>query len=184
MTTKVVGIGILIGILSGCGSSPSRKQADTLPASVPEQAAPVYAYVKALLSDDIESFKKAHTKRALTAYEQAGGIEEVLPKIKTEFAAKFHGVTVGDFTFTAHKEKYAVPGGPVELDGEYFMVKFNVEKIGGGGVFVEREDKQWKITIPRYKNLDEIIKKAKQLQESTSNQVSEPSVAPAPPVQH
>ena len=152
--------------------------------TVPEQAAPVYGYVKAMLAGDIETFKKVHTKRSLAAYEQAGGIDTLFPKFSAEFIKTYKGAALADFSFTAKPEKYAVPGGPIELDGEYYMVQFQVEKIGGGGVFVEREGQQWKITIPRYKNLEEVMKKAKAMEQVAPNKTSEPSVAPAPQVQH
>lgn len=137
--------------------------------TVPEQAAPVYAYVKAVLTHDIESFKNAHTKRALAAYKQPGGINELFKQIKLEFPGKFKGAKLADFSFTAKKQKYAIPGGSLELDGEYYMVMMNVERVGGRGVFVEKEDDEWKITIPRDKNLQEFMKKAKAAEEGTPN---------------
>ena len=140
-----------------------------LPQNVPEQARPVYVYIKSVLSDDLASFKKAHSKVALVAYEQAGGINKMFEQVKAEIPKKFENAQLKDFTFTAERQTHATPGSPLELDGEYCMVMMNVAKGGGMGVFVEKEDGQWKITIPRYKNLKEVMETFKAMNEGASS---------------
>jgi len=143
--------------------------AQETPKGIPEQAAPVYAYVKSALTDDLPAFKDAHTKRALDAYEHAGGVGALFERVKSELPRKFRDAKLAEFSFTAKKQTHAVPGGPLELDGEYYMVMMNVEKVGGVGVFVEKEDGHWKITTPRYKNFDELMRKHKAMTDGTSN---------------
>ena len=143
--------------------------AQEVPKGIPEQAAPVYAYVKSALTDDLPAFKDAHTKRALDAYSKAGGVDALFKRVKSELPQKFEHARLTEFSFTAKKQTHAIPGSPLELDGDYYMVMVNVEKVGGMGVFVEKEDGHWKITIPRYKNLDEFMRKHKAMTDGTTN---------------
>ena len=147
--------------------------AQPLPEGVPEHAHPVYVYIKSVLSDDLVSFRKAHSTVALGAYEQAGGISNLFEQVKTDIPKQFKNAELKEFTFTAEKQTHASPGSPLELDGEYFMVMMNVEDVGGLGVFVEKEEGQWKITIPRYKNLEELMEKHKAMTDGASNKTPE-----------
>ena len=90
--------------------------ANPLPQGVPEQARPVYVYINSVLSDDLSSFRKAHSKVALGAYEQAGGISKLFDQVKTEIPKKFANAQLTDFTFTAEMQTHATPGSPLELD--------------------------------------------------------------------
>ena len=131
------------------------------PKDMPEQAAPVYAYVKAALENDLPHFKEAHTKRALDGYEKMGGISNLFDQVRAMLPRKFKGAKLDEFVFTAERQTHATPGSPLELDGVYYTVMMTVEKAGGMGVFVEKEDGNWKITLPKYKNLEEYMKKQK-----------------------
>jgi len=124
--------------------------------TVPKQVATVYTFVKAILADDIESFKNANSRVALKAYQQTGGLNKQFNQMKSLFLKKFsEDAELADFSFTAEKR---APGGGVELDGDYYMVMINVENVGGLGILVEQEDGEWKVTIPRIKNIEEILK--------------------------
>jgi hypothetical protein len=154
--------------------------ADPFPAGIPDQARPAYVYLKSVLSNDLTAFKNAHAKVALGAYDKAGGISNLFEKAKTELPKEFKNAALKDFTFTAERQTHASPGSPIELDGEYYMVMMNVEDVGGMGVFVEKEDSEWKITIPKYKNLDAVMKMQKAKVDEASNKASDATSETAP----
>jgi hypothetical protein len=147
--------------------------AQPLPESIPEQARPAYLYIKAILSDDLVSFSNAHTKVAIEVYKEMGGISNLFAQAKVAIPKKFENAELKQFTFTAERWTHATPGGPLELDGEYYMVMMNVEAVGGIGTFVEKETGQWRITIPRYKNLEELMERHKAMSNVASDKTPE-----------
>ena len=116
----------------------------------PVQVLGVRRYLQAIFDDDIAAFSSAHTKMALEAYKQQGGMENLFGKAKVEIPKKFNASDLSEFTFTAKRSTHATPAKRLELDGEYYLVMANTKRRGIG-MFVEFEDGKWKVTVPKYK---------------------------------
>jgi hypothetical protein len=141
---------------------------------IPEQAAPVYRFVKAVYANDLTGFTNSFTASVREAYvKEDGSIVKSFARIKTALPAEFKDVKLSDFTFLVTKKERAGITNDSEYDGEYYMVMLVATNVNSAGFLVKTNDKgAWKITTPRYKNLDQILKDYKKVKDKTSKKTS------------